>query len=336
MPGKSKTGHLFFDNVVSFKKKSARLHHPQAFSLVICNPFFVDALSHALIATIIPLASGLPDFIPFAVIGAVIPDVDIFFSPVSDRSPRLYLFTHGGIAHSVAGAVALSVLAFLVIGGVRAAGLVPSYLFAGYGIAAFAFILGGALLHLFIDLLACPGIPILAPFSDRKYTLGILPGPSLLLMGAAVGISVLLATGHVPVVFGLSFYAAIVVLYLACRTGVFLFVAATVTGQRVPTINPFRWLVITQDDDAFTIRPYTVFGGVAAGDVIKKFQNTDAREIAPYVEIPDVRRVRFYSWIMTAEKDGASLVFSDPLREKGYVYYPPAFRRVAIPLEDTA
>jgi inner membrane protein len=296
----------------------------------------VDALSHALIAAIILLASGLPELIPFAVIGAVIPDADIFFSPFSDRSPRLYLFTHGGIAHSVSGAVALSVVVFLIISWVRAAGLVPSHPFAGYGIAAFSFILGGALLHLFIDLLACPGIPILAPFSDRKYTLGILPGPSLLVMVAAVGISVLLAAGCVPVIFGLALYSAIVVLYLACRTGVFLFVAVTVPGQRVPTINPFRRLVITQDDDAFTIRHYTVFGGFAAGEVIKKFRNTDAQKVALYVGIPDVRRVRFYSWIMTAEKDEASLVFSDPLREKGYVYYPPGFRRVAIPLKDTA
>jgi inner membrane protein len=104
----------------------------------------------------------------------------------------------------------------------------------------------------------------------------------------------------------------------------------------VPTINPFRWLVITEDSDIFTVRPYTIFGGFGAGEVIQKFRNTDAREVAPYMEMPDVRRVRFSSWIMTAENDGSTLVFCDPLREKGYVYYPPAFRRVAIPLEDTA
>jgi inner membrane protein len=102
----------------------------------------------------------------------------------------------------------------------------------------------------------------------------------------------------------------------------------------VPTINPFRWLVITQDDDTFTIRHYTVFGGFTAGEVIKKFQNTDEKKVAPYVGIPDVRRVRFYSWIMTAEKDGSTFVFSDPLRERGYVYYPPAFMRVAVPVQD--
>ena len=294
----------------------------------------MDALSHALIAAIILIALGQPAFFPFAVIGAVIPDADIFFSFISDRSPRLYLFTHGGIAHSVSGAAALSVLGFLIIGGIRATGLVSSPIFAGYGIAAFAFILGGALLHLFIDLLACPGIPILAPFSDRKYTLGILPGPSLLVMVAAVGISVPIVVNSVPIISGLTLYAAIVVLYLACRMGFFLFAAVLLQGRRVPMINPFRWLVITQDDAAFTVRHYTVFWGYHAGEVIEKFRNTDAREVAPYLGIAEVRRVRFYSSIMTVEKVGSSLIFCDPLREKGYLSYPPAFRRIVLSMKE--
>jgi inner membrane protein len=103
-----------------------------------------------------------------------------------------------------------------------------------------------------------------------------------------------------------------------------------VPGWRVPTINPFRWLVITEDDAAFTVRYYTVFYGFSGGDVIEKFRNTDAREVEPYLDLPEVRRLRFYSWIMTAERDNATLVFSDPLRGKGYVWYPHKFRQVVI------
>jgi len=290
----------------------------------------VDALSHALIAAIILIALGQPAFIPFAVIGAVIPDADIFFPFISDRSPRLYLFTHGGIAHSIAGAVALSVLAFFGIALIRATGYIPDWIFAGYGIAAFLTLLSAALLHLFIDFLACPGIPLLAPFSDRKFTSGILPGPSVLVMAASAGTLVLIVAGHVPIIAALALYAAIVVIYLACRTGFFLYVRAMVPGRRVPTINPFRWLVITEDDAAFTVRYYTVFYGFSGGDVIEKFRNTDAREVEPYLDLDEVRRLAFYSWIMTAEKDNATLVFHDPLREKGYVWYPPRFRRVVI------
>ena len=50
--------------------------------------------------------------------------------------------------------------------------------------AAFAAVLAGAYLHLGLDSLACPGLPLLAPCSDRKYTVGLLPGPSLLLFAS--------------------------------------------------------------------------------------------------------------------------------------------------------
>jgi inner membrane protein len=295
----------------------------------------VDALSHALIAAIILIALGQPGFIPFAVIGAVIPDADIFFSLISDRSPHLYLFTHGGIAHSVAGAGALSVLAFAGIALIRAMGFMPGWVFAGYGIFAFLILLSSALLHLLIDFLASPGIPLLAPFSDRKYTAGILPGPSLLVMVASIATLVLLATGRVPVITTLSLYAGIVLIYLAIRACAFLYVRALVPGWKVPTINPFRWLVITEGDVAFTVRYYTVFSGFSGGDVIEKFRNTDAREVEPYLDLPEVRRLRFYSWIMTAERANAALVFSDPLRGKGYVWYPPQFQRVVLSMEDS-
>ena len=290
----------------------------------------MDALSHALIAAIILIAFGQPAFIPFAVIGAVIPDADIFFPFISDRSPRLYLFTHGGIAHSIAGAVALSVLTFLGIALIRVTGYVPAWVFAGYGIAAFLILLSAALLHLFIDFLACPGIPLLAPFSDRKFTSGILPGPSVLVMAASAGTLVLIVAGHVPIIAALALYAAIVVVYLACRTGFFLYVRAMVPGWRVPTIHPFRWLVITEDDGTFTVRYYTVFYGFSGGEVIEKFRNTDAREVEPYLDLDEVRRLAFYSWIMAAEKDNATFVFSDPLRGKGYVWYPHKFQQVVI------
>jgi inner membrane protein len=98
----------------------------------------------------------------------------------------------------------------------------------------------------------------------------------------------------------------------------------------VPTINPFRWLIIIENDAAFTVRYYTVFYGFSGGDVIEKFSNTDAREVEPYLDLPEVRRLAFYSWIMTARRDNAAFVFSDPLREKGYVWYPHKFRQVVI------
>lgn len=296
----------------------------------------MDALSHALIIVILLSAIGTPGFIPFAILGAVILDVDIFFPFISERNPRLYLFTHGGIAHSVAGAVVMSVLAFLAMMLITATGFVPSPVPHQSGIVMFAIILAGAFLHLFIDLVACPGIPILAPFSDKKYTLGILPGPSVLLVGTAIGVLVPVASGLVPLFGAVAVYAAIVVLYLVFRTVMFLYAAVTLRGRRMLTISPFRWLVITENDDAYTVRYYMILRGFSGGETFEKYRNTSLREIELYLDMPDVRRLKFNSHITIAEKSGSALIIRDPLREKGYIYYPSNYKQVTLTLRDAS
>lgn len=91
---------------------------------------------HALTAAVLAYVLGRPDMTPFLVLGAGIIDADI-------------LFTHGGMAHSIGGAVGMAVLAW-----------------AGIALATLA----GAV---------TPVLP--APASDTKYTVGLLPGPSILL-----------------------------------------------------------------------------------------------------------------------------------------------------------
>ena len=159
--------------------------------------------------------------LPFVILGAVIMDTDIFFSLLSDTIPSLYLFTHGGIAHNFAGALVLSVLGYLALVLIALAGIIPLPA-AEYGMYGFAAVLCGALFHLAIDVLACPGIPLLAPFADRKYTLGVLPGPSILLAGAAFGLVVVTITGLLAFPLALTFYAWAVLLYLTVRVGSFL------------------------------------------------------------------------------------------------------------------
>ena len=131
-------------------------------------------------AAILVYVLGLPGLIPFAVAGAVVLDADTFFARAFDGRPSLYLFTHGGIAHSLAGAAVMALPAWAV-----AALVAPAVPFfpAVAAPLAFAAVLGGAYLHIGLDTLACPGLPLLAPRSDRKYTVGLLPGPSILLFG---------------------------------------------------------------------------------------------------------------------------------------------------------
>jgi inner membrane protein len=297
------------------------------------NSSFVDALSHALIAVILFSGPGLLPLIPFAVLGAVIPDIDILFVRISDRNPSLYLFTHGGIAHSIAGVFVLSLIAYSTVILLAAAGIIPAGAPAAAGMYGFAAILAGALLHLLIDVSAIPGIPVLAPFSDRKYTLGILPGPSLLLAVAAFGLVVVTVLSILSFSSALVLYGMIVIFSLAVRVGIFLIATGTLPGRKIPTINPLRWLVIEEDESSYMTRYYTLFRGCSDDAVFEKFRNTDSHEIAVASYLPEVRRLRFFSYIVTAERTGSVLVLSDPLRERGLLYYPTNYKRVEVKLD---
>ncbi|MCX6683519.1 MAG: metal-dependent hydrolase [Methanoregula sp.] len=295
----------------------------------------MDALSHALIASILFSAPGLMPLIPFAVFGAVIPDADIVFPKISDRNPSLYLFTHGGIAHSIAGVFVLSLLAYGTVVLLAAAGIIPTGSVAAAGVYGFAAVLAGALLHIAIDVSACPGIPVFAPFSDRKYTLGILPGPSLLLAVAALGLVMVVTLPLLPFSSAIVIYGSVVIVYIAVRAGMFLVAGVILPGRKIPSINPFRWLVIREDETSYKVRNYTLFSGYSDEAEFEKFRNTDARELAAAAQFPNVRRFFFFSYIVTAERNGSVLILADPLREKGYLYYPVHFRRIEVNLDYT-
>lgn len=290
----------------------------------------MDALSHALIAGILFSAPGLTPLIPFAIVGAVIPDTDIFFSGISDMTPSLYLFTHGGIAHSYTGAFVLSLLAYSTVVLLAAGGIIMTGVIAAAGVYGFAAVLAGALLHVAIDVAACPGIPVLAPFSDRKYTLGILPGPSMLLAVAALALILVVTLLIMPFSSAIVLYGATVIIYIAVRTCMFLIAKVKLSGRIIPSVNPLRWLVIEEDTRSYKIRYYTFFHGYSCEAVFEKFGNTDAHEITIASQFPEVRRFLFFSYIVTAERSGSVLTLTDPLRENGYLYYPGKFRRVKV------
>jgi inner membrane protein len=294
----------------------------------------VDTLSHALIAWILFSVTGLSSLLPFVILGAVIVDVDFFFSFISDSIPSLYLFSHGGIAHSLAGVCLLSVLAYFTIVLIAFAGIISPATLSGYGVYGFAAVLGGALSHLTIDVMACPGIPLLAPFVDRKYTLGILPGPSILVAMAALGLVVVTVTTVLAFPFSLTLYALAVLLYLAVRGGFFLIAFTRLPGRKVPTVNPLRWLAISEKETCCTVQQYSLFHGLNGESVFTKYKDTSAAEVKSALRFPEVRRLFFHSYCVIAERIGSDLILHDPLRESGYLYYPPHHKRVAVTIED--
>jgi inner membrane protein len=299
---------------------------------------FVDSLTHALTAAFLAYALHLPEVMSFLVLGTVIIDADILFAWISDRHPSLYLFTHGGYIHSIAGAVVLSLIAWAVAIFVLATGLVHPVLPMPAASVAFAAVLAGAFLHIGLDTLAVPGLPLLAPFSDRKYTAAVLPGPSILLMASSIIFLIWMGLGVIDLPAMVYPYAAVIAAFLVIRLAAFC-IAHTVLhgkGRAIPAINPLRWLLIGETPEAWTVGEYRIGKGMGKTDSIMKYRSTSAGEIAPLLTLPAVRRLQYHSSLVTAEKVGDEIVFSDPLRESGRIFYPPYYTRVCIHLPDAS
>jgi inner membrane protein len=297
---------------------------------------FVDSLTHALIAALLAYALNLPQMLPFIVLGAVIIDADILFAWISDRYPSLYLFTHGGCAHSIAGAVALSVIAWTVTALILATGLVHSGLSIPAATVALGAVLAGALLHIGLDTLAVPGLPLIFPLSDRKYTAGLLPGPSILLMASSLLFVIWIGLGAIDLPDMILSYAAVIAAYLAVRLVAFVIARTALygKGRAVPAINPLFWLVIGENSEVWTVGEYRIGKGLGEMEYLMKYRSTSPRETAPFLALPEVRRLLFHSYIVTADKMGDEIVFSDPLRVSGRIFYPPHYTQVCVNLSD--
>lgn len=293
----------------------------------------MDLLTHALTAALLACTFNIPQLMPFLVLGAVIADSDILFAGISGGSPPLYLFIHGGITHSIAGAVLLSVIAWISAVFVLATGLVQSAEVPAISIS-FVAVLCGTLLHIGLDSLAVPGVPLLAPFSDRKFTASLLPGPSLVLMAASLVFLISTGFGVIDPASAIVPYAAVLSAYLAVRLIAFFLARAALRrkGRAVPMMNPIRWLVIGETPDAWAVGEYRIGKGMGITQRVMKFRSTNLGETEHLCTLPEVRRLRFHSYIVTAERVGEEIFFSDPLRESGRIFYPPHYKRVRVRL----
>ena len=289
----------------------------------------VDSLTHALIIAI-PLALiGHPDLAVYGIMGAVLIDVDVAFNLFSKREARLYIFTHGGITHSFMGAFAIVLLS-------SAAAFALSPLFpspvAPFGPLAVAAIAAGALTHITADYLAYPGIPLFYPFSDRKYTLGILGGPSAFLVLASLAYIGAMAIGIASIAQPWP-YAAFFGLVIALSAGTKAAIALKVKGRTIATIDPRRWMVIEDLPDVYRFYSYDLFKGASPEEDYEKFKGLTLAEVAGYARMPELKRLRYNSYIVTAEKNGGTITFRDPIREKGHIWYPPDFKSLVISVE---
>ena len=289
----------------------------------------VDSLSHAFVVSL-PFPGGLPSWSLFGIVlGAVIPDIDILFKPLSDRYPPLFILSHGGFTHSIIGAPIVSLLCLfgIVVSSVTGCctiipgGTIPPGLF----IAIFA----GYTTHLILDTMAFPGIPLLYPYTLRKFTLGIFPGPSVILFAISIITFGLLAAGVTPATLSPA-YLALFISVILVFTAIRCFVRAHTPGKIIPTFHPFRWLVISEDENAYFLERYEPGKGRSIIGTYKKFQGVTKDEVSVLHHLPEVQRLIFYSYIVTAEQADGGILLRDPLRKERVLFYPPYYSEIVV------
>jgi inner membrane protein len=289
----------------------------------------VDSVTHAFFAAAILTFLGHPELILFGVTGAVMMDSDILYSRISDRSPSLYVFTHGGFTHSLTGALVIGSAASAGICLTASTGLIPSLVLSGITTAAIAAVFLGSFTHVALDFLAYPGIPVLYPATDRKYTLGVFAGPSPVMMVVSWVYLVLLLLGAATLA-ELPFWFGIFLLVVAFFSVLKIFMARTVKGESIPTFNPFRWYEIMETDDTFVFRCISLIRGSCGEKEFLKSRDVPARDMALSARDPEVKRLKYYSYFTTAEKDGDAIVIRDPLRDEGIIFYPTSYKKLRL------
>ncbi len=293
----------------------------------------MDSITHAFAIAIPLLLVGNTILVPFAVIGAVIPDIDALFFFVSDNDPSWYIFTHGGITHSILGAALLSLAAFIILYLLSCSSWFGRFFPEKVTLMAGFAILAGAMLHIFLDYLAYPGIPLLWPFSIEKFTLGIFPGPSYLILIASLILLSLILTQRA----GTGVYQGYMVVFFAIiliYAGVAFYANAETEGEVIPTMNPSRFITIEETEGFFVVRPYAILHGNGAETLYRKYTNITSAEVAGIAMMPEVERLCYHSYIVIAERREGSIVLRDPLREEKIFRYPFEYSFLEIPVRD--
>jgi inner membrane protein len=290
----------------------------------------MDIFTHAVAILLILFATGNAGFIPFGVLGAVIIDIDMAYSFISRRNPSLFLLFHGGFSHSIFGATILSAIAFGTTLILSSAGYLPGTIPGAIAIPAFAWVLAGAYLHLFLDYLASPGLPLLYPLTEKRFGLSLFPMPVFFLITvlALVSLAVIFFRGLTQEIVGV--YGAIFAGLIIVSSGMKWSVHRRTHGRSFPTLHPFQWIVIREENPSYTVMVYDMIQGVIRELHFGKYQNITPSEAQRYDRLPELRRHRYFSYISTVEKRGSEITFHDPVREEGLISFPPWYPSVTV------
>ncbi len=292
----------------------------------------MDDISHALLIAAVFIVAGVMEYIPFAIIGAVVLDADVLLMPFFRNDPGRFIFTHGGITHSVPGALALATVTSIAL--VAVTGVIPWLVQGLPWWTVFLSVVIGSLSHVGFDYLAYPGIPVLYPFGERKYTLGVFAGPSLVVMAISLFFLLNFFLYGLPLV-SLLLYALVIILFLVASGLIKAYVALTNHGRTIPHFSPLplKWYILDEEGDSYHLSSLVLPRSVTPLKDFPKFTGITPAETQPYLSLPEVKRFIYTSYIVIVERRDESIVFSDPMREEGFIRYPPHFKVVAVRAE---
>jgi len=293
----------------------------------------VDSLTHALLVVSLLIAIGAPELVPFGILGAVILDADVLFYLISSKRPGLYLFIHGGAAHSIAGAACMAIAAYgimYVVTRVVEHFFLLTFPFT-FNLLALAAVIGGAMVHLALDFLASPGIPLFWLLKDTKYTLGIFAGPSVVMMLISWTFIILFVAGLVPIS-GLITYGILFLAYFTFSLTIRIAAAIKIRGKTYPTINPLKWLVIEKETDSWSLKFIDLITGCDTGNrTWPALQRVTEEDMDQVSDIPEIRRVRYHScFTIASRQDNGDIVIWDPARVEKIIRYPPYYARTIV------
>jgi hypothetical protein len=129
-----------------------------------------------------------------------------------------------------------------------------------------------------------------------------------------------------------SVYTAFFLIFMSSSAVLALHIRAVTEGTAIPTLNPLRWLLISEDDRQYTLQRFSLHRSLSTPVMYKKYLGTTENEVWPLFRSPEYQRMRFYSYIITAERNGDIVTFRDPLRKDRIIFYPPFYSEINLSL----
>jgi inner membrane protein len=317
----------------------------------------MDPITHlasgALVAMILPGTRRSRWFMPFALVCAVLPDVDVFFG----STPLAYLTVHRGITHSFLGGAAMALLMALLFlpllrrapqgppeAGSDPRGGVHTWGYARYALAAYALIL----LHIFLDCITTYGTQVFLPFSDYRVAL-----PAVFIIDPVMTIAMLAfivaAMGRTHrrafAAAGLAWTLLWPGASLAVQRHVHDTVAVRLAAQPMPpqsvavipeALAPFNWKVVTDDGRRYGMARYQLLNPDAplAFELFEKADPVLYRRLSEAEELFRVYgRFAMFMTQETRQENGAPVVAYRDLRFASTVPFMRMLRGEGVPFQ---